>query len=136
MKRWAQLKEFWEENNMCIFCKIAAGEIPSAKVYEDEFCFAFKDINPQAPVHILLIPKAHIESMNEINEDNVSDIKRKLSLHKRGCLFCEYANICPKICWTSILFKEYTATECPMQRLYKYLQDNKQILEDYKKWSY
>ncbi len=55
---------------MCIFCKIAAGEIPSAKVYEDEFCFAFKDINPQAPVHILLIPKAHIESMNEINEDN------------------------------------------------------------------
>ena len=73
---------------------------------------------------------------NEINEDNVSDIKRKLSLHKRGCLFCEYANICPKICWTSILFKEYTATECPMQRLYKYLQDNKQILEDYKKWSY
>ncbi len=59
---------------MCIFCKIAAGEIPSAKVYEDEFCFAFKDINPQAPVHILLIPKAHIESMNEINEDNAKII--------------------------------------------------------------
>ncbi len=59
---------------MCIFCKIAAGEIPSAKVYEDEFCFAFKDINPQAPVHILLIPKAHIESMNEINDDNAEII--------------------------------------------------------------
>lgn len=59
---------------MCIFCKIAAGEIPSAKVYEDEFCFAFKDINPQAPVHILLIPKAHIESMNEINDDNAKII--------------------------------------------------------------
>ena len=59
---------------MCIFCKIAAGEIPSSKVYEDEFCFAFKDINPQAPVHILLIPKAHIESMNEINDDNAEII--------------------------------------------------------------
>ena len=59
---------------MCIFCKIAAGEIPSAKVYEDELCFAFKDINPQAPVHILLIPKAHIESMNEINDDNAEII--------------------------------------------------------------
>ncbi len=59
---------------MCIFCKIAEGAIPSAKVYEDEYCFAFKDINPQAPVHILLIPKAHIESMNEINEDNAKII--------------------------------------------------------------
>ncbi len=57
---------------MCIFCKIASGEIPSAKVYENEFCVAFKDINPQAPVHILLIPKAHIESVNQINEENAN----------------------------------------------------------------
>ena len=55
---------------MCIFCKIAKGEIPSSKVYEDEFCYAFKDINPQAPVHVLLIPKTHIESVNCINEEN------------------------------------------------------------------
>ena len=43
----------------CLFCKIAAGEIPSNKVYEDESVLAFRDINPQAPVHILVIPKAH-----------------------------------------------------------------------------
>jgi len=57
---------------MCIFCKIAAGEIPSTKVYEDEYCFAFKDINPQAPVHVLLIPREHIESVNSINEENAN----------------------------------------------------------------
>ncbi len=44
----------------CLFCKIIAGEIPSAKVYEDEDVFAFRDINPQAPVHILVVPKQHI----------------------------------------------------------------------------
>ena len=69
---------------MCIFCKIAAGEIPSAKVYEDEFCFAFKDINPQAPVHILLIPKAHIESMNEINDDNAEIIGEVMKAIPKG----------------------------------------------------
>ena len=55
---------------MCIFCKIAAGEIPSTKVYETEEIYAFKDINPQAPVHILVIPKAHIESCNAVSSDN------------------------------------------------------------------
>ena len=54
----------------CIFCKIAAGEIPSTKVYEDDICFAFRDIEPQAPVHILVIPKEHIKSADEINEKN------------------------------------------------------------------
>ena len=44
----------------CLFCKIIAGEIPSAKVYEDDDVFAFRDINPQAPVHILVVPKKHI----------------------------------------------------------------------------
>lgn len=44
----------------CLFCKIAAGDIPSSKVYEDEKILAFRDINPQAPVHILVIPKEHI----------------------------------------------------------------------------
>lgn|SRR5574344_3150467 len=54
----------------CLFCKIAAGEIPSAKVYEDDVCFAFKDIAPQAPVHFLVIPKAHIGSVSEIGAAN------------------------------------------------------------------
>ena len=55
---------------MCIFCKIVAGEIPSTKVYEDETVLAFRDIAPQAPTHILVIPKAHIASVAEINADN------------------------------------------------------------------
>lgn len=54
----------------CIFCKIAAGEIPATVVYEDETALAFRDLNPQAPVHILVIPKAHIPSMAEISADN------------------------------------------------------------------
>ena len=52
------------ENN-CLFCRIIAGEIPSKKVYEDELAFAFHDINPQAPTHVLIIPKKHIASLNE-----------------------------------------------------------------------
>lgn len=49
----------------CLFCKIAAGAIPSKTVYEDDVCLAFEDINPQAPVHILIIPRAHIASLDE-----------------------------------------------------------------------
>ena len=48
----------------CIFCKIARGEIPSAKVYEDEHVLAFKDINPLAPVHVVFIPNQHVASLN------------------------------------------------------------------------
>ena len=54
----------------CLFCKIAAGEIPSNKVYEDDKVLAFYDIDPQAPVHFLVIPKEHIGSMDEINSSN------------------------------------------------------------------
>ena len=54
----------------CLFCKIIGGEIPSTKVYEDELVFAFRDIAPQAPTHILVVPKAHIESCNGITADN------------------------------------------------------------------
>ena len=54
----------------CIFCKIIAGEIPSAKVYENEYVYAFKDINPMAPVHILVIPKEHICCANKITAEN------------------------------------------------------------------
>lgn len=54
----------------CLFCKIINGEIPSNKVYEDDTVFAFRDIEPQAPTHILIIPKEHIKSAAELNESN------------------------------------------------------------------
>ena len=54
----------------CIFCMIVDGKIPSSKVYEDEKILAFNDINPQAPVHIIVIPKARIESADGINDTN------------------------------------------------------------------
>ena len=54
----------------CLFCKIIDGQIPSAKVYEDEHVFAFRDINPQAPVHVLVVPKAHISCALDLNGDN------------------------------------------------------------------
>ena len=55
---------------MCLFCKIVAGEIPSTKVYEDDSILAFRDINPQAPTHILVIPKTHIPSVDGVTEEN------------------------------------------------------------------
>ena len=58
----------------CIFCRIIAGEIPSSKVYEDERCYAFRDINPQTPVHILVVPKTHIASADEITAENSADV--------------------------------------------------------------
>ena len=54
----------------CLFCKIIAGDIPSTKVYEDELVYAFRDINPQAPTHILVIPKAHLASVNDVTAEN------------------------------------------------------------------
>ena len=54
----------------CLFCKIIAGEIPSSKVYEDDLCYAFNDIDPQAPTHFLVVPKAHIPSVSAVTEEN------------------------------------------------------------------
>lgn len=54
----------------CIFCKIIAGDIPSKKLYEDNLCYAFYDINPQADTHFLVIPKMHLASANELNAEN------------------------------------------------------------------
>ena len=54
----------------CLFCKIAAGEIPAKKAYEDERILCFHDIAPQAPIHVLVIPKAHIASADEVTEEN------------------------------------------------------------------
>lgn len=76
----------------CIFCKIASGEIPSNKLYEDEKVVAFYDLDPQAPVHFLVIPKAHIKSADEINQTNaeviahiftvISKVAKQLGLSK------------------------------------------------------
>ena len=54
----------------CLFCSIIKGDIPSAKVYEDETVYAFKDINPMTPVHVLIVPKEHISSMNDVTAEN------------------------------------------------------------------
>ena len=54
----------------CLFCKIINGEIPSAKVYEDGLCYAFRDIAPMAPTHILVVPKCHIPSVDDITAEN------------------------------------------------------------------
>lgn len=56
--------------NDCLFCKIIGGDVPSRKAYEDELCLAFYDIDPQAPTHFLVIPKAHISSVSAVDESN------------------------------------------------------------------
>ena len=63
----------------CLFCKIIKGEIPSTKVYENDQVFAFRDINPQAPTHILVVPKKHVSSVAEI--DQLSDADTAACLH-------------------------------------------------------
>ena len=60
----------------CLFCKIIAGEIPSTKVYEDDQVYAFRDINPMAPVHVLIVPKTHIDSADGVNAENSTFVTR------------------------------------------------------------
>lgn len=78
----------------CVFCKIIKGEIPSEKVYEDEETVAFKDIQPAAPVHILVIPKKHIETLLDVTEEDahliahiyqvINKIAREMGIDKEG----------------------------------------------------
>lgn len=78
----------------CLFCKIVSGEIPSKKVYEDDKILVFNDINPEAPVHVLIIPKKHIASLNEISSEDstiiahifitVPQIVRELGIAENG----------------------------------------------------
>jgi histidine triad (HIT) family protein len=78
----------------CLFCKIAAGEIPCKKVYEDERFYAFEDINPQAPTHVLVIPRKHIPTLNDVSDEDsdllgglillASRIARDRGLDSRG----------------------------------------------------
>ena len=67
----------------CIFCKIVAGEIPAEKVYEDELSLAFRDINPQAPTHALVIPRAHVASLNEAGEEDEATLGHLLRVAAR-----------------------------------------------------
>ena len=60
----------------CLFCKILAGQIPSEKVYEDEHVYAFRDVNPQAKVHVLVIPRKHIDSLDEASPDDAELLGR------------------------------------------------------------
>ena len=64
----------------CLFCNIAAGNIPSKKVYEDDLCYAFYDIDPQAPTHFLVIPKAHIASVSEVTPENEAVVGHMFSV--------------------------------------------------------
>lgn len=57
-------------SDSCLFCKIIAGEIPASKVYEDDVCLAFNDIHPQAPTHILVIPKEHFDSLDKASKNH------------------------------------------------------------------
>lgn len=78
----------------CVFCKIIEGKIPSEKVYEDENVLAFKDINPVAPIHILVIPKKHIEKLIDVKEEDsyliaeifkaINKIVKQLNIEKDG----------------------------------------------------
>ena len=67
----------------CIFCKIVEGRIPSKKVYEDEEILAFHDIHPWAPVHILLVPKQHIDSMVDVTDEHAALLGRMMALSPR-----------------------------------------------------
>ena len=67
----------------CVFCKIARGEIPSKKVYEDSEIFAFHDINPQAPVHFMVIPKRHIAALSEATPDDAAVLGKMLAMSGR-----------------------------------------------------
>lgn len=74
----------------CIFCKIIQGQIPSQKVYEDEELFAFRDINPWAPVHFLIVPKKHVPSMAQVRAEDAPWLGKMMALapelaHKEGC---------------------------------------------------
>ena len=76
----------------CLFCAIINGDIPSTKVYEDEFVFAFKDINPNAPVHVLVVPKCHIDSIDCVNETNVDSITKVMLAIPKVAKLCNLEN--------------------------------------------
>ena len=81
----------------CLFCKIIAGDIPSNKVYEDDLCYAFNDIAPQAPVHFLVIPKAHIASVAGVSAENSAIVAHIFEVTTCQCVNKTVGN---KLRWT------------------------------------
>ena len=87
--------------NDCLFCAIIDGEIPSNKVYEDEQCYAFYDIDPQAPTHFLVVPKEHICCANAITEDNSAVVAH---------CFEVIVKICKELAWRAAVSSTTAAT--------------------------
>ena len=101
----------------CLFCKIIDGEIPSNKVYEDDLCYAFYDIAPQAPTHFLVVPKAHIQSVTAITPENsgvvahifevIAKLAQELGFPRRATGWCPTSvrrdsspcPTCTSMCW-------------------------------------
>ena len=85
LPRVREIVELWALAAMdtCVFCKIVRGEIPSRKVYEDELVYAFHDIHPVAPVHFMIIPKEHVESMAHLEENHAAAMGRIMVLAHR-----------------------------------------------------
>ena len=89
----------------CLFCKIIAGDIPSTKVYEDEIVFAFRDINPQAPTHVLVVPRQHVSGMDGLDEIDDATLaaclrtcKRVAEMEKLNSGFRTVSNCGPDAC--------------------------------------
>ena len=76
----------------CLFCDIVLGAIPSKKVYEDEYAYAFRDINPQAPVHVLIVPRKHIDSLADMNDENMEIISGCLKMIPEVVRICGLEN--------------------------------------------
>lgn len=76
----------------CLFCKIIAGDIPSSKVYEDDKVYAFRDINPQAPVHVLVVPKSHIESADAIDSSSSCEVAAVFEAIPKVAALCGLTN--------------------------------------------
>jgi histidine triad (HIT) family protein len=93
MSKFIKVKGAYKMSEDCVFCKMVRGEIPVNKVYEDDDVFAFTDIDPQSPVHILVIPKKHMESLACINEDDVKLLGRiQLAISKIAKMYPESKN--------------------------------------------
>lgn len=80
-----QFKKGARNMSDCLFCRIIAGEIPSSKVYEDELCYAFNDIDPQAPTHFLVIPKEHIRSCGAVTPENSAVVAHIFEVISKVC---------------------------------------------------
>jgi histidine triad (HIT) family protein len=76
----------------CLFCSIIKGEIPPAKVFENEYVYAFRDINPNAKVHVLIVPKTHIDSVDRVDESNVSAVAEVLKAIPEIAKICGLSN--------------------------------------------